>query len=147
MSDAFQMTEALAGRLTGAQALVAIFTLPFLLGLFLAAWAMRKKLGLESEAAEPAGTKDIVDRTNALLDNLQEELRHSQALLQRYVVELDQLRTARLSLLMRSQQFLDAAVAGRTMVHELQRRMGVAETEFLPLPSLAELSVTVSAGN
>jgi hypothetical protein len=116
--------------------------LPFLMILFIVGYMLRKRLGLDNG---PAGSKDVVDRTNVLLDGLQQELARHQALLERYVAELEQLRTARLCLFIYAQQFLDAAIAGRTMVHELERKAGMAETVFSPLPSIAELLTPVPA--
>ena len=82
--------------------------------------------------APPADEVD--NRSMQLIDQLQEELRSCRDLVARYGDELEALRLARLSLLASVQEVWEAAVAARAMVHALERRAGVAETAFDPLP-------------
>lgn len=69
-----------------------------------------------------------------LVDQLQEELARVQAVVQGYSAEIERLRTARWALDDTLWQLRDAAIAARGMVHELERRMGVRETQFDRLP-------------
>ncbi len=76
-------------------------------------------------------------RTMALMDQLQEELARCRIMIERYGVEIDQLRQARLCLLSNVVELRDAAIAARALVHQLQRQSGFPETAFEPLPGSA----------
>jgi len=73
-------------------------------------------------------------RTMQLVDQLQEELTRVRTLVDRYGGEIEQLRLMQLALRGRVQELRDAAIAGRTLAHQLQRQLGIAETPFDPLP-------------
>ena len=79
-------------------------------------------------------------RTMQLIDQLQEELTRCRTLLDRYGVDIDQLRQARLSMLSHMVELRDAAIAARTMVHSLERQAGLPETPFEALPGVAPAS-------
>ncbi len=125
--------------------MVLILMLPLVWGAFVLYWALRKRMGLAEDAPGREGAQDLVERTNVLIDTMQAEIRRSQDLLKRYEVELEQLRTARFTVWQRLQMVTDrcqqlatAALAARTLLHELERRVGVPETSFASLPTLLD---------
>lgn len=73
-------------------------------------------------------------RMNALADQLQEELARTKATVDSYAVDLVMLRSVRWSLEDGLVQTHIAALAARTLVHELQRSAGEPLTVFPPLP-------------
>ena len=81
-------------------------------------------------------------RTMELVDQLQEEIAKCRQLLERYGIDIDQLRRARVMMLLRLGELRDAAIAARTQVHHVERQFGLPETEFAPLPGdLKELGM------
>ena len=79
-------------------------------------------------------------RTLELVDQLQEEIARCRQVLDRYGVDIDDLRRARLGLLLQLGKLRDAAIAARTQVHALERRFGIEETTFDPLPAEAPMT-------
>ena len=75
-------------------------------------------------------------RTNALVDQLQEEVASARAALATYMTEINLLRRARWTLEDTMGELRDAATAARSMVHEMERRQGLPETLFTPLPRM-----------
>ena len=82
-------------------------------------------------APEDAATQRMLH----LVDQMQEELDRCRSLLSQYGIDLDQLRQARLLLMGHMLELREAAIAARTQVHALERRFGVTETPFDPLPT------------
>ena len=101
-------------------------------------------------AAEDAAKPAVDSQVMGLIDQLQEEVRRFRGLSDTYSAMLDQLRLARLTVFGEAQTLFSAAIAARTMVHQLQRQMGVPETAFEPLPELrppAEIGPPVIAAS
>ena len=82
-----------------------------------------------------ASTDQITRQLSVLVDQMRSELARQQTTADRYRQDLELLRAARYGLEDRMEELRDQAVAARAMVHELQRRLGVDETGFPPLPS------------
>lgn len=78
--------------------------------------------------------ESVTGQLNKLIDQLQEETARATATARAYEADLKLLRRARWGLDDTVAEIRNAALAARTMVHELQRRLGEAETLFPPLP-------------
>lgn len=72
----------------------------------------------------------------SLIASLQLELDRMQRLLGELQPQIDVLVRARIVLLNVVSEFLGAAIAGRAMVHDLERQLGRPETLFPPLPTI-----------
>lgn len=100
-------------------------------------------LGARKSRAEVLHTEaqlgvTLGQRADRLIDQLQEELGRAQNVVRAYEADIRQLRRARWELDDTLMGLRDAALAARTMVHELQRRLGEPETPFPPLPRPVE---------
>ena len=73
-------------------------------------------------------------RLNTLVDQLQAERDHWAVSHRSLLTDLEQLRGARYALEDTLMQVRDGALAARVMVHDLERRLGLPETRFDPLP-------------
>ena len=97
-------------------------------------WVRRLCLRLVGWDPGLAPEDEASRRTMQLIDQLQEEVARCRTMLDRYGVDIDRLRQVRISLLGHIAELRDAAIAARTMVHGLERRAGLPETPFDPLP-------------
>ena len=88
---------------------------------------------------DPAAVPEdgVSRRAMALIDQLQEEVKRYREMIDHYDGELVQLLQVRLSMVDHMNSLRDQAVTARVMVHSLERRLGLAETEFAPLPPLS----------
>lgn len=93
-----------------------------------------RSLGVQVRNSQVQAEDSVSARLNALVDQLQAERDHAVQMLRGYLLELEQLRTARYGLEDMIQSLRDQALAARMMVHEQERRLGVPETLFAPLP-------------
>ncbi len=129
-TEALQATEELASRLSPNQALAVIAIMPLV---FFALFLWNRRSG-----GADAG-QAIAVSTNALIDNLVAQAQRIEAMQKSFAAELEQLRAARTMVFVRASAIRDQAVAARTMVHELQRQLGLPETVFDELPALPPL--------
>lgn len=81
-----------------------------------------------------ASGDSISEKMASMIKLLSAELDRTTAISTRFGADLERLREARWTLEDQMQELRDQAIAARAMVHELQRRLGIAETDFPPLP-------------
>lgn len=97
-------------------------------GAFLVGWHFK---GRDARRADNAG---IMQGANQLVDQLQEELVRTAALVGKYSDQLELLKAARYAIDDLIVELRDQTIAARAMVHELQARLGEPPTSFPPLP-------------
>ena len=88
----------------------------------------------KTKAADAPAGIDGPASLKVLFDSMQAELVRVRGMLGHYEDELEQLRAARTALTAQVQAIVDAAVAARVMVHSLERRLALPETEFHRCP-------------
>lgn len=137
--EAVRLTETAVSKLTPTQALLVlvIMTMLFFISVYWTRWAAR--MGLAKPQPDDKADALVIARTDALIRQLSAELARIQDLKERYSTELEHIRIARVTLFLRANSFYDAAIAARTMVHEMQRQLQIEETRFEPLPTLPAL--------
>lgn len=87
------------------------------------------------EVAEGTRATDILyAHLNTLVDQLQAERDYAARSSRAMMADLEKLRGIRFGLEAKLMEMRDACLAARVMVHELQRRLGMPETPFDPLP-------------
>ena len=94
--------------------------------------AMRQ-LRMQERSQDASGEAAAAAATSQVIAQVRTQLDWSQQQHDRYRVEIEQLRQYRYTLDERMAALFEAAIAARTMVHELQRRLGDPDTVFAPL--------------
>ncbi len=92
-----------------------------------------RQLRMQERSQDANGEAAIAAATTQVMVQIRAQLDWSQQQPDRYRAEIDQLRQLRYALDERMAALFEAAIAARTMVHELQRRLGEPDTVFAPL--------------
>jgi cell division septum initiation protein DivIVA len=106
--------------------IIAALVLPALRGVWQLGKDAQQMLGLHRQHSTEA--------LNRLVDQLQEESVRVHQLRVSYLSELERLQQLRWQTQDQMAQVRDAAIAARLMVRELERKLGLPESRFDPLP-------------